>query len=273
MKNNSRGAVPIIIIYVIGALGLTQLVPNWRVTNLFAKGPPTKELREAQEAAAKAKADLEKATAEYQSALMERQKKTIDQGQYSQQMLHGIPIVLARAPQTPEVVLATGLAKRAATGLAAAIGELPTEKQAEIAFLVDQALSAKQAEIDAANAALARKDAELAVTTNDKKVIEAKLPVLENQVRAADAKALAAEGTVVTVTNKVATYAEKAAEKEKEAGSLGTLVHKLLWVIGIAVALYTLVHFILPSLAQEFPAAQKLVTFNKAVKSIVSSHI
>jgi hypothetical protein len=59
MKNNCRGAIPLVLIYVVGALGLTQLVPNWRVGNLFAKGPATKELRAAQEAAAKAKLDAE----------------------------------------------------------------------------------------------------------------------------------------------------------------------------------------------------------------------
>jgi hypothetical protein len=100
----------------------------------------------------------------------------VQQSQYSQQMVHGIPIALARAPQTPEVVFATGLAKRASTGLAAAIGELPPDKQSEIAFLVEQALSAKQAEVDAANwRRLPLKDKELAVTTAEKKVIEAKV--------------------------------------------------------------------------------------------------
>lgn len=273
MKISSRGAVPILVIYILGALGLTQLVPNWRVSNLFSKGPGTKELRAAQEAAAKAKADAAAAQANYEAALLKQKADTIAQAQYSQQMIHGIPVALARAPQTPEVVFATGLAKRASTGLAAAIGELPAEKQSEISFLVDQALSAKQAEVDAANAALALKDKELVATTAEKKQIEAKLPVLEKQSQIAEARAVAAEGVVVVKTNAVAVYADKAAEKEKEAGSLGTLVHKLFWVIGGAAALYILVHFMLPSLAQEFPAAQRLVSFNKFVKSIVSSHL
>jgi hypothetical protein len=273
MKINSRGAVPIVIIYILGALGITQLVPNWRIGNLFSKGAPTKELRAAQDAAAKANADAAAAQSRYEAALLEQKTKTIQQSQYSQQMIHGIPIALARAPQTPEVVFATGLAKRASTGLAAAIGELPSDKQSEIAFLVEQALSAKQAEVDAANAALAAKDKELAVTTAEKKQVEAKIPVLEQQARAADTKAVAAEAVVVVKTNAVAVYADKVAEKEKEAGSLGALVHKLFWVLGIAAVAYAFAHFILPSLAQEFPAAQKLVTFNRAVKSIVSSHV
>jgi hypothetical protein len=273
MKNGNSGEVATIVLVVLGLLGATQLVPNWRVTNLFSKGPATKELRAAQEAAAKANAEAVAAKANYEAALLKQQQKTAEQAQYSQQMVHGIPIALARAPQTPEVVFASGLARRASKGLSEAIGELPASQQSEIAFLVDQALSAKQAEVDAANAALALKDKELAVTTAEKKQIEAKLPELEKKVVATEAKVVATEGVVVAKTNEVAVYADKAAEKEKEAGSLGTLVHKLFWVIGVLALLYVFVHFVLPSLAQEFPAAQKLVTFNKAVKSIVSSHV
>ncbi len=274
MTRNCRGAAPIVLLlYVVGALGATQLVPNWRVSNIFSKGNGTKELRAAQDEAAKAKADAATAQSKYETALLEQKTKTIQQGQYSQQMVAGIPLALARAPQTPEVVFATGLAKRAANGLAAAIGELPPDKQSEIVFLVEQALSAKQAEVDAARAALALKDKELATTTAEKKVIEAKLPALENEAKVAEVRAVAAEGIVAAKTNQVAVYADKMAEKEKEAGSLGALVQKLFWVIGVILVLYVFAHFILPSLAQEFPAAQKLVTFNKAVKSIVSSHI
>lgn len=272
MKNDCRGVIPVVVLYVLGALALTQSVPNWRVTNIFAKGPQTAELRAAQASAAKAQAEAVAAQARYEAALREQKAKTLQQVQYSQQMVSGVPVALARAPQTPEVVFASGLAKRAATGLAAAIGDLPADKQAEIAFLVDQALSAKQVEVDAAKAALAIKDKELTITTAAKQVIEAKLPMLEQQAKAADAKAVAAEGVVLVKTNEVATYAEKAATKEKEAGSLGTLVDKLWHVLLFLGIAYALVHFALPSIAQEFPAVRLLQTANKAAKSIFSSH-
>jgi hypothetical protein len=273
MKNNCRGEVATIVLVVMGLLGATQLVPNWRITHLFSKGSGTKELRAAQDEAAKAKLEASAAESKYQTALLEQKTKTIAQSQYSQQMIHGIPLALARAPQTPEVVFATGLAKRAQRGLADAIGELDPAKQEEMMFLVEQALSAKQAEVDKANAALALKDKELAITTAEKKIVEAKIPVLMDQAAAAESKAVAAEGIVVVKTNQVAVYADKMAEKEQEAGSLGTLVHKLFWVLGSFAALYLFVHFILPSLAQEFPAARILVGFNKTMKSIFSSHV
>jgi len=51
------------------------------------------------------------------------------------------------------------------------------------------------------------------------------------------------------------------------------LVAKLLWIIGIIGVLYSIAHLMLPSLAQEYPAAAWLVNVNKTVKSLVSSHL
>lgn len=270
--NSTRGAAPLILVYVLGAALLSQLVPNFRVTHLFAKGPQTAELRAAQESAAKAKADAIAAQAHYDAALLEYRTKALNASQYSQQMIAGVPVALARAPQSPEVVFASSLAKRAARGLAVAIGDLPADKQAEIAEIVQDALSAKQAEVDAAKAALAVKDKELSDTKDAKQAIEAKLPVLEQQAKAADAKAVAAEGVVVVKTNEVATYAEKAAAKEKEAGSLNAFAGSLVrWIIAIGIG-YVLIHFVLPSLAQEFPAVRLITYANKTLKSIFSSH-
>ncbi len=272
LKRNTRGAIPIIVLYIVGALGLTQLVPNFRPSHWFEKGPQTKALQAAQEAAAKAKADAEAAESRYAAALADQKAKAISASQYSQQMIAGVPVALARAPQTPEVVFASSLAKRAANGLSVAIGDLPQDKQQEITFIVEQALSAKQAEVDAAKSALALKDKELSDTKDAKIAIEAKLPVLEQQAKVADAKATAAEGQVVLKTNAVAAYAEKMAEKEKEAGSLGAFANKLVfWLVAIGIG-YVVVHFALPSLAQEFPGVRLITYANKTAKSIFSSH-
>ncbi len=43
-------------------------------------------------------------------------------------------------------------------------------------------------------------------------------------------------------------------------------------ILGLGV-LYALIHFILPSLSQEFPANVTLTRLNKAAKSIASSHL
>jgi hypothetical protein len=273
LRNRRSGFVVPVVVWIIAGLAATQVVPNWRPSHWFQKGPQTDELRKAQEAAAKAKADAEAAESRYNAALADQKAKALNASQYSQQMIAGVPVALARAPQTPEVVFASSLAKRAASGLSVAIGDLPQEKQQEISFIVEQALSAKQAEVDAAKAALAAKDKELSETKDAKIAVEAKLPVLEQQAKAAETKAIAADAQVVLKTNAVAAYAEKVAAKEQQVGSLGALVHRLFWwfvVLGIG---YAVVHFALPSLAQEFPAVRILSSVNKMTKSVFSSHV
>ena len=91
------------------------------------------------------------------------------------------------------------------------------------------------------------------------------------QTKAAEVAAKDAE--VQTVTSKVRVYAEQKAEAEKRAGSLdawaGSLVRWLLW----AGALYVIVHYVLPCVAQEFPAVRWLSAINKAAKSVSSAHL
>lgn len=269
---SKRGVIPVVVLYVVGGLALTQLVPNWRVGNLFAKGPQTKQLAEAQADLVKAKATAAEAKLAYEAALVDERAKTTTQLRYSQQFAYPLPELLMKAPQTPEVKLARSFALRVNSSLVLAIGDLPADKRAEVLQVIQDAVSDKQAEVDAANEKLAEMDAQLKITTEEKAVLAAQLPVLQQAKAAADVKVLAKDAEVVTATAKVAAYADKAAAKEKEAGSLGALVVKLLWVIGIIGALYIFAHFMLPSLAQEFPAVAWLGKLNKTVKSVSSSH-
>ena len=52
---SQRGAIPVVVLWVLGALAASQLVPNWRISALFAKKPPTAALDLAQREAAQAK--------------------------------------------------------------------------------------------------------------------------------------------------------------------------------------------------------------------------
>lgn len=268
----TRGVIQIWLLYVLGAALLSQAVPNWRLTNLFAKGPQTDQLRAAEDAAAKAKLDAQQAEAHYNSALADFQAKKGALLSDSQQYLAGVKPALLRAPQSPEVILAASLADRAAKGLSQAIGDLSADKQAEIMAIVDGALSAKQAQVDAAMAALAKKDAELAATVQAKNAVEAQLPLLAATVKAADAKAEAVQGVVAAKTAEVAAYADKAAAKEKENGSLGATMGKLLWAVGFIAAIILFFNFLLPLMAAEFPACGWLVTLNKIGRSLTSAH-
>ncbi|HWA07925.1 MAG TPA: hypothetical protein VG838_00510 [Opitutaceae bacterium] len=270
---SQRGAIPVLVLYAVAALAATQLVPNWRLSNLFQKGPPTKELVAAQADLERAKAEAATAQAALAAATAERDSRMKQQVASGQQMVAGVQAALSRAPQGPEVKLAAGLAGRASLALSSAIGDLPADKQAEIQVIVEQALSSKQAEIDAANAALIKKDVELAQTTAARAAAEAKIPALEADRDAATARAAIAQASVTEKTGQIVKYAEAAARDKSENGSLGALVRKLGWVIVIAGLLYLLAHFLLPSIAQEFPNVGALQTLNKTVKSLTSAHV
>jgi hypothetical protein len=231
-----RGEVLTIILVVVGLAAATQLVPNWRLSNLFKKAPPTKELIAAEAAAIQARAEAtaaREALAKIQEAARVKQAEQVG---YAQEMIAGVPLALKAEPQTAGVRLATNLAQRAGSGLAAAIGDLPTSKQAEITAIVEQALSGKQAEIDAANRALAAKDAELRIATLARTELEARVPVLQQAKEAAEAKV---EVTAAVASKKAAEVAEIATKlfaEQKEKGSLGAMVTRLGWaaiVLGV----------------------------------------
>ncbi len=272
MTFNERGAFPVIVIYVLGALVLTQAVPNWRISHLFQKGPGTKQLADAQAKLDQLKADSDQAVAKLKAAQEEALAKQKEQVAYSQQMEIGAIAALKRAEQSPEVILASGFLDRASTGLRAAIGDLPVSRQAEIMAIVEGALSAKQAEVDQAKAALAQRDKDLAIETAQRKAVEAQIPKLTEAVAIKSNEVAAAQVVVTAKTAQVVEYANKAEAEKKEAGSLGALVTKLAWVVGILGAIFIFANWILPSLAAEFPQAVKLNKFNATVRSITSAH-
>ena len=268
----TRGIVQVWVLYVIGAAAATQLVPNWRISALFAKGPQTAQLRAAEEAAAKARGDAALAEAHYNAAIADFEAKKGDQLRYSQQMLAGVKPALLRAPPSPEVTLASSLADRASKGLSSAIGDLPADRQAEIMAIVEGALSAKQAEVEAANAKLAAKDAELKQTTAAKVAIEAQLPILKQNADSLYAKAETANQLVISKTAEVVAFADKAAAELKENGSLRTTIEKYGTRALIAVALYFALHFFLPCLAQSYPGSKALAWLASAVKNTTTAH-
>ncbi len=273
MKFDQRGDGGVTILIVLAGLALTQLVPNWRVSHLFQKGPGTKQLAEAQAKLDQLKADSDAAVAKLKAAQDEALAKQREQVAYSQQMELGAIAALKRAQPSPEVILAAGFLDRASNGLRAAIGDLPPSRQAEIMAIVEGALSAKQAEVDQAKALLAQRDKDLAAETAQRKMVEAQIPKLTEQVAVKSNEVAAAQAVVTTKTAQVVEYANQAAAEKKENGSLGALLTKLGWVVGILLFIFIFANWILPSLAQEFPNAAGLQKFNKAIKSITSAHV
>lgn len=272
---NSGFAVPVVI-WIVGILGATQIVPNFRLTNLFKKPPPTAELVKAQADLEAAKADAARANAALLGAQQAERDKKDAQIAYSQQMAAGAAEALRTATPEPPVKLAISLLDRTNTGLAAAIGSLPPDKQAAIVKIVEDSLSGIQDRLDSANAALAVKDRELAVVTSEREALKIELPKLQTKLDAKEEVVAQQAAVVADTTAKVVIYANNAAAKEKEAGSLGATVHNLWVALGFLVAgvviFLGIKDVILPSLAAEYPASKVITGAYRIATSLTSAH-
>lgn len=275
MRSN-RGAIPVVVWAVLAVLGVGAVaVPNLNPVTWFKKdkiAEADKNLQQAQAELKKAQDDARTA----QGALLASQKaerdKQINQIAYAQQMAAGASNALQNATQEPPVKLALSLLDRTNNGLAAAIGALPADKQAEIIKIVSDSLSGVQAKLDDAKAKLAEKDKELAVTTNERDGLKARIPTLEADLKAKDGSVATLTLTVAQKAQALTAVAEKVQAEVKENGSLGAQVDnlgRLLLVLGL---IYVLAHYILPALSAEFPQVRLLQGINRTVTSFVSAH-
>lgn len=250
MKTNRKGEVATVVLIVLGLLGASQLVPNFRPSSWFKKAPPTKELAQAQEALAKAQAEAKAAQDALKATKDAADAKEKEQVGYAQEMLAGVPHALKGEPQTPGVRLAISLSEHASNGLSQAIGGLSPAKQAEILHVVDLALSGKQAEIDEANRALSAKDTELRIISKEKASLEGQIPTLQARIKASEDEVATKTLTVTQKAQQVVDYAAQVYAKEQEAGSLSATVDRLLKGALILGGIYLFVVFFLPGLVK-----------------------
>ena len=253
MKNKWKGEALTIVLVVLGICGASQLVPNWRVTHWFAKKPPMVELAKAQADAAKAKSEADSKEAELLAAQATERSKFAEQVRSAQQTNEGTVAALQRVPaehRVAEVNLGLSMSQRTGIRLAAAIGKLPDDLQDEILLIVDQALSDKQAEIDAANAKLAAKDRDFDSLTAERDDIKAKIPVLAKQAEDAAAVAKAKDAAVAAKTQEVVTYATQLTEEKKQSGSLQATIEKGVKGFLLLVCGYVFLVFVLPAVVK-----------------------
>lgn len=241
--------VSLVLIVVLG-LGAAKLA-GWKPLAIFAKKPPTEQVTKLQADLEKAKAELAAADAAKRAADAAERDRQEEQVRWSQQMTAGAADALTRQPaehRTPETQLAADLLARANFGLAAALGSLPRDKQAEIITIVDRALSAVQADRDAALAALQAKDRELHAVTLEREQIKAQIPVLAARLETKDATVREVEARLNLKTSEVLTYAAKASEKERDAGSLSSALNRLLKIVIGASCVWAFLAYVLPLL-------------------------
>jgi hypothetical protein len=235
---NRRGTVIIETIVIVAALGAAATLAGWKPLQFLKPKPPTSQVTALQTDLAKAQAELEAARAARDAAAAAERARQEQQVRWAQQMASGAADTLLRQPaahRTAETQLASDLLARANFGLAAAIGALPVDKQAEILAIVDKALSGVQAERDEARTALAAKDRELQAVTADREQIAQKLPILAAQLEAKESAAQTVQAKLKAKTDEVLVIAEKLDAKAREVGSLGASVDRILfWVLVIA---------------------------------------
>lgn len=239
MRSN-RGAIPVVVYFVLAGFGLVAAVPNWRPQNWFPKDPPTKELLAAQADLERVKAEAKLAQDALNAVKQAEESRKREQSIFGQEMAHGAEVALKTAPESPQVALAKSLLARANPALVLALGELPADKRNEILLIVSQSLSGAADQLAQANATLALRDKELAVATAERETLKARLPSLESAVEAKSQEVATQTLKISQKTQEVVTYAEKLAAEKQQSGSLGALVGNL-WrtveIMGVLTAL------------------------------------
>lgn len=270
MNRSQRGEVLTLVLVLVA--GVCLFVPTWHLPAIFQKKPETKQLSQANGALEKAQADAKLAEAALASAQAKEQAAQLVQIRYSQEMVSGVRLSLLSAPKSAETTLAGELASRADNALALAVGKLPADQQAEMEALIQNALSAKQAQVDAAQATLAQRDAQLQAVTQQKQALDIQVPVLQASVATKDALVAVAQTKVDAKQAEVISWADKTSAAQKEAGSLGAYGNNLMRILVICGIAYLFIHFVLPSLAQQYPASKVLSGVYLWLTSLFSAH-
>ena len=247
---------PSLILLLVGLVG-GLFAGHWKPLAFLAPKPPTAQLTALQSDLQKAKDDAAAKDTALKAAHDAEQARLTEQLRVAQQMSQGASTALGRVPAvhiTPELTLGQSLLLRSNVRLATAIGKLPEDMQAEILAIVDQALSSVQAERDAAQAALVKKDADFQAVTAEREQIKAQIPVLAAKAQAAETAKAQLETAVTAKTEEVKQAADKLDAKAREAGSLtGALTSLWHWIVFGACA-YAFLAFILPAITGVMPS-------------------
>jgi len=207
------------------------------------KGPETKKLEAAQVALADAQQQAKQAEAAKEAAIRAEREKMQQQVRSAQGDAAATSAALDKVPGSgPELKIAKAFAGRVNMKLAVAIGSLPPQEQQAMIELVD-GLIADSAE---AHAKLEALDARFKAISEERTALQAQVPILEQKARKAQETAQDAEAMVEVKVRQVKEWAEKARQREVEAGSLGASLNKLLWIAGSLAALFFFLRDILP---------------------------
>ena len=246
----ARGFIDPVTLALVGGLALGIVVGGWKPLAIFRKKPETAALTALQGELERAQAQAKIALAAAEAAKVAEREKMEAQVRAAQTDNEGAVAALKRVEpthQTAAVKLATRFANRVSLKLAVAIGRLPQDQQEAVVELVDQALSDKQSEVDAANVKLAQMDEAFRAITKEREVLRAEIPKLTERAVKAEERAVAVQSEVTAKVEEVKTWANKADAALRENGSLWESVKKVAWVLGGG---YVFLVFILPGIVK-----------------------
>ena len=192
-----------VLIYMLVGFGIGNVTGAWKPLAIFHKRPETAQLSQLQADLSKAQLDAAAAVKAVEDAKGAERAKLEAQIRAAQVDAAGVNAALSKAAKSPETTLASRMAQRVSLKLATAIGVLPPDQQQAMVELIDQALSDKQAEVDAANAKLAIMDADFKATTAQRDALKAELPILSQRAVKAEETAKAVQDKVTVATDTV----------------------------------------------------------------------
>jgi hypothetical protein len=228
------------LLYFIFGMGTGIFAGHWKPLAFLAPKPPTAELHQAQADRDALKTQLDATQARSESDAKAIADKTDQQAAGALQMVQGSILSHARVPllhQVAEERLANSFVVRAGIRLVAMRGRgLSDADETEIESIVSGALSAKQVEVDAANARLADKDADFQKVTAEKAAITADKAKTDQVVEQQKTQLAAKDAKVNDLTNTVAAKADALDSEKRNSGSLlGSLGSAWHWIEGLGV--------------------------------------
>jgi hypothetical protein len=237
-----RGAVDPVSLALIVVLGLGgATLAGWKPFQIFRKKPPTEQVLALQAELAKAQAQLEATRAAEAAALAAERAKQEAQVRRAQQFVAGAGEALERVPaahRVPEVLAAADLTGRAELALGLAIGGLPAEQQREILRIVDQMLSGRTADLEAARAALAEIEGEVRNLAKERDTLRQQAAALAREKSQLVATVDTVQADLTAKTGEVLKIADALDAKAREAGSLGATLNRWLRIGALLVAVW-----------------------------------
>jgi Skp family chaperone for outer membrane proteins len=228
-----------VLIVVIGLGGAT--LAGWKPLQIFRKKPPTEQVTALQAELARAQAQLEATRAAEAAALQAERERQVEQVRRAQQFTAGAAESLRRVPaahRVPEVLTAADLTGRAELALGLAIGGLPAEQQREILRIVDQLLSGRTADLEAARQALAAIEADVRTLARERDTLRAAAAELGREKAQLTAQVHTVRADLDAKVGEVVKIADELDRTTRERGSLGATVNRLLRIGALLVALW-----------------------------------